>query len=168
MAQELSGMTADQESINARYAFRTCSHSETEAVSAIALDAQKMARAAAQPLQAGETVKAQMRRAALNLKYPVGDWRIKAAWYGEAGSWGAALFRDFEDRFHAWKAKQEQRSGSNRDRAAAALAALRETLARDGSPVLSQQIEGIERALRSAGIEPLPVGGIARPSENHD
>jgi len=76
-------MPAKLESMNDRSSFRKCS--EMDAMSAVALDAQRMAREAAHPVEAGETVKAQMRRSAQNLRYPVGDWRVKAAWYGEAG-----------------------------------------------------------------------------------
>lgn len=137
-------------------------------MSAIALDAQKMVRAAAHPLEVGETIKAQQNRAALNLRYSPGDWRIKAAWYGEAGSWGAALFRDFEERFNAWKARQERQSEAARTNAAATMAALCEALSRTGEAVHREQAEAIQRALSAAGLGSLHLGGVDRPSENKD
>lgn len=159
-------MTANQESKNASSSFRKCSHSESEAMSAIAIDAQNMVRSAAHPVVAGETVKAQMRKAALNLRYPAGDWRVKAAWYGEAGSWGAALFRDFEERFRAWQAKQNVRANTIRSDALSSLAALRDAYASIDPEAHREQIEGIERALLAAGYQPNPVGGTSRSSES--
>jgi hypothetical protein len=166
MARELSGMSESQESISERSSFRKGSRSELDAMSSVALDAQRMARDAAHPLEPGDTIKAQMNRAAANLRYPLGDWRVKAAWYGEAGSWGAAMFRDFEERFHAWRRRQEEKANVRRSDAATALAELREVYARVDAAGYREQIEGIERALIELGITPSPLSGTARSSEH--
>lgn len=52
---------------------------------------------------AGRTIKAQQNDAARNLCYPIGHWRVKAAWKGEAGCWSAAAVEEFNYRFEAWK-----------------------------------------------------------------
>ncbi len=55
---------------------------------AIAFEARSIVRSAAEPVAAGETVKAQVRRAVQALRLPA--WRIRAAWYGETGCWSAS------------------------------------------------------------------------------
>lgn len=84
-----------------RSSFSTCSH-------ALADEAQRIARAAAEPVPAGETVKGQLRRAWMNLGRPA-MWRVRAAWYGEAGSWSAAAFEDFRARYRAHRERRERR-----------------------------------------------------------
>jgi len=75
------------------------------------------------------------------------------------------MFRDFEGRFNAWKAKGERRSDAIKSDAIAALAALRDAYASIDPEAHREQIEGIERALVEAGYRPHPVGGTARSSE---
>lgn len=161
-------MSENRESIHAGYSFRKSSSSELDAMSGIASDAQMMVRAAAHPVEAGETVKAQMNRAATNLRYSAGDWRVKAAWYGEAGSWGAAMFRDFEERFNAWKARQEKRSNASEASTATFMAAMCERLSRSGEAVDREQAKALADALRAMGIELRGLGQVDRPSESKD
>jgi hypothetical protein len=76
----------------------------------IAEEAQRMVRSAAMPIDAGETIKGQLRRAARSLGYRDGDWRVRAAWYGEAASWSAQAFVDLTERFEKWRERQEAKS----------------------------------------------------------
>lgn len=160
-------MKHDQKSpIHARSAFQKCSHTELEAMSAVALDAQRMVRAAAHPLEPGDTVKAQMRRASQNLRYVAGDWRVKAAWYGEAGCWGAALFRDFEERFHAWDARRQRRADAQQSTAEAALVGLRSALAaHPDEDFFRSAIESIDGALGDQGGKQTAMGERFGPPE---
>jgi hypothetical protein len=53
---------------------------------------------AALPVQAGDTVKRQIERAALRLGMSNNLWRIRGAWYGEAGTWAAHKVTEIEER----------------------------------------------------------------------
>lgn len=125
--------------------------SEEDAMNAVALDAERMVKAAALPVEPGETIKAQMNRAARNLRYPSGDWRVRAAWYREAGCWGAAAFRDLQERYAAFRSRQDARTRSKQSDAIAALSALREAYANADPEFFSDQIRAIERAFDEAG-----------------
>lgn len=92
--------------------------------SSIAAEAQRIVRDAAQPVPPGHTVKGQLRRAARALGYCDGDWRIRAAWYGEADSWSARAFEDLRARYAIWRARQSARAESESEKAAAVFAAL--------------------------------------------
>lgn len=74
---------------------------------AVAIEAQEMVLKAAGNT-AGLTIKGQLRKAARALGYADGSWRIKAAWYFEAGSWSAAAFEDLRARYRAFEAQQER------------------------------------------------------------
>lgn len=76
----------------------------------IAFEARRIVRNAAEPVPPGSTVKAQMRSAAIALGYPVGSWRIRAAWNGEASSWSAEAFELLRNRHRLWRSKQEARA----------------------------------------------------------
>ena len=88
--------------------FRTRSQcSEGKVGSSLAYEAERIVKEAANPVPPGETVKGQRRRACRALGYPDGDWRIRAAWYGEADSWSAKAFDELRKRYAEWKAKQQ-------------------------------------------------------------
>lgn len=143
-------------------AFHICSPQETEAMSDIAFDAQAMVREAADA-RGGAKIKSQMNAAARNLGYPLGDWRIKAAWYGEAGAWGAAMFRDLENRFEAWKARRsnkEEMARGNANKAAAELLAMRDRLFASGDADFHREhILAIDAALAAMGLGDCAVVG---------
>lgn len=90
--------------------FRECSRVEgvSNVSHAIAAEAQTLVREAAKPIAPGDTVKAQLRRAARALGYRDGDWRIRAAWYREAGCWSASALEDLRARFRTWRAAQDR------------------------------------------------------------
>lgn len=99
----------DDQSFNVR------SIDEVRVMSEVASLAQVMVREAAQPVPSGETVKGQLRRAARALGYRDGDWRVRSAWYGEAGAWSAAAFVDLQKRFNAWRVRHERRARAEVD-----------------------------------------------------
>ena len=68
-------------------------------------------RLPAMPIEPGETVAAQMRRSWERLGRPAW-WRLKAAWYGEAGSFSAQAASDLQDRFVRWREAEARRAAS--------------------------------------------------------
>jgi len=134
---------------------------EHDAMSAVALEARDIVRSAAQPISSGETIKAQMNRAARNLGYAAGDWRVKAAWYLEAGCWGAATFRDLQDRYEKWTSRNERRARARADAAAASLGALRDRLAATDPDFHREQIVALDAALAAMGLGDRAMGEAA-------
>ena len=55
----------------------------------------------------GKTVAAQVRQAARHLGYPADDWRVREAWYGRAGAWGATAVDELRQRFVAWRERED-------------------------------------------------------------
>ena len=86
----------------------------------LSAEAQRLVQSAAEPIRPGETVKAQMRRAWMNLGRPA-FWRVKAAWYGEAGCWSAAAMQDLREREARWSSRELE---AGREEARALLAVL--------------------------------------------
>ena len=117
-------------------------------MNAIAIEARDMVRRAAEPVQPGETVKAQMRRAWINLGRPK-FWRVRAAWHGEAGNWLAPAFRDLEERYRAYCDKRDREARAEVALAASRLAALREVLAAADPRALGQEISALDLAIRA-------------------
>jgi hypothetical protein len=83
----------------------------SEMDTAISREGYTIVRQAALPVQPGDTVKAQINRAYVALGRPP-FWRVKAAWYGESGSWSAAAMRDLQDRYRRMLAKQAKATQS--------------------------------------------------------
>lgn len=81
---------------------------------ALAVEMQEIARAAAKPLAAGDSIKTQMRRAWAALGRPT-FWRLRAAWYGEAGCWAGAAIEEFRSRDAARRRKEEALRGQAAD-----------------------------------------------------
>jgi hypothetical protein len=150
-------------------AFHICSPQESEAMSDIAYDAQCMVRDAADA-SGGAKIKAQMNSAARNLGYAPGDWRIKAAWYGEAGAWGAAMFRDLENRYAAWKNRRNHReelARGNANKAASELLAVRDRLLAAGDEDFHrEQLVAIDAALAAMGFGDCAMDGADTSQTN--
>lgn len=100
----------------------------------------------AQP-NAGETVKAQMRRAWTALGRPP-MWRVRAAWYGEAGSWSAAAFEDLRARYQIWCAKKEREARARTSIDTEFLVGLRADLAATDPNLHRETIAQLDEALR--------------------
>jgi hypothetical protein len=99
LAGKLFGMRDKASSIH------IASSQDTEMDSVIAREGYTIARQAALPIQPGDTVKAQLNRAWVALGRPP-FWRVRAAWYGSAGSFSAAAIRDLQDRYRVMIAKR--------------------------------------------------------------
>lgn len=75
----------------------------------IAVELEKVVKAAAGEIHPGMSIKAQINAACDNLHYPRGYWRVREAWYGEAKNWrGDAIF-DLLGRYNLMR----QRNGSD-------------------------------------------------------
>jgi hypothetical protein len=93
MAKEASRMRDNQSGIHDRSSCSFCSGEDMS----IAAEMQAIVQGAAMPVTPGETVKAQQRRAWEALGRPR-MWRLRAAWYGEAGCWGGRAIEDLRRR----------------------------------------------------------------------
>lgn len=134
-----------------RSSFIRCS-SECKAMNAIAIEARDMVRRAAEPVRPGETIKAQMRRAERALGYASTErWRVRAAWYGEAGCWGAGAFRDLQERYRGWIEDHRRREAAATDLVRARAHTLRSTLAATDSEFHSETIQALDRAIGLLG-----------------
>lgn len=132
-----------------KLSFHICSQNEEEPVSTLATDMQNIVFAAADP-QPGEIVKAQIRRAWASLGHP-SFWRVKAAWYGEAGSWSGTAVKDFERR-DANRRQKEEAARGNANQAVATLVALRgQYLAAPDADFHREQVMAIDAALAAMG-----------------
>lgn len=109
---------------------------------------------AAEPIQPGDTVKAQQRRAWAALRNPPW-WRLRAAWYGEADCWSARAVEDMRQRDRA----RREREAKLRD-AAEDLGALYARIARH--PDLDRARAG--RMLDLAGA----LGAVDRAMDHQD
>lgn len=79
-----------------RSSFRLCSRQGDEMSASIAAEMRSIALSAAEPVRPGETIKGQLRRATTRLQATA--WRVRAAWYGEAGCWSGSAVEDFRRR----------------------------------------------------------------------
>jgi len=71
----------------------------------LAMEAQEMVMDAASA-NAGDSIGRQIRNASRALGYSDGNWRVRAAWYGEAGSWSGVAIEELRARYARWKEKQ--------------------------------------------------------------
>lgn len=124
-------------------------------------EAQRLTRSAAFPVRPGESIKAQMRRSAERLGMARDSTllrRHRAAWYGEAGSWGADLLIDLQSRFAAWSNSQRQEDAKARQAMADDLDSLAERLARTDPAFFGADIESLRA--RSGQLRGVAVGGL--------
>ena len=131
---------------------------------ALAIEARSIVRGAAEPITAGETVKAQMRRAWTALGRPP-MWRLRAAWYGEAGSWSAAAFEDLRGRYRAWCEKQEREGRARTSTEIERLAGLRSFLAATDPDFHRDTIARLDEALRDLGGRGIEDGARNRTGD---
>ena len=150
--------------IHAGSSFRQRSRSDAEMSEALAIEAQQIVRNAAQPVESGETVKAQMRRAWAALGRPP-FWRVRAAWYGAAGSWSAAAFDDLRDRYDRWAKRMEVKGRARADNTREQLAALRAQLAHADPDFHRDTIAQVDETLRRLGGEGIDMGDRDRAGD---
>lgn len=130
-------------------------------VTNIAADMQSIVFAASEPIRPGESVKAQIRRAWEALGRPP-HWRVRAAWYSEAGCWSGSAVRDFEARDHKRRLK-EKAAQQHAKQAADALLALRDQYhAANDQDFHREQIMAIDAALAAMGVA---VGSVERSEQ---
>ena len=120
-------------------------------MNSIAIEARNMVRTAAAPVPAGETIKGQLRRACRALGYRDGDWRIRAAWYSEAGSWSAAAFEELRERYRSWSEKQKRAADRNEQALATLMQALASRLEQNDAEFFAADIDACRDLLRRAG-----------------
>lgn len=118
----------------------------------IAAEMQHVVYLAAEPVRAGDTVKAQQRRAWEALRRPA-FWRLRAAWYGEADCWSARAVEDMRQRDLA----RREREGRARD-AAEDLGALYAAIARHPD-VGGARADHLLDLARACGAGDRPVAG---------
>ena len=124
-------------------------------------EAMRLARSAAAPIQPGESIKAQMRRSAERLgmaRDRTLNRRHRAAWYGEAGSWGADLLIDLQTRFTAWQNSQRHEDARVRLAMADDLDGLAERLSRTDPSFFGADIEGLR--VRSRQLRGVAHGSL--------
>jgi hypothetical protein len=136
--------------------FQTAQRKRT--VTNIAADMQSIVFAASEPIRPGESVKAQIRRAWEALGRPP-YWRVRAAWYREAGCWSGEAVRDFEARDHKRRLK-EKAAQQHASHAAVALLALRDRYhAASDQDFHREQLVALDAALAAMGVD---VGAVDR------
>lgn len=123
--------------------WREPSKSEVDAMNSITANAQEWAT---EPGSGKGTVKAQLLAAERALK-GVPAWRIREAFYGRAGSWGAAAFVEMGNAYERWKAKQAERLSAETRDAIAALSSQREYLASTDETLHQEQIAALDYAI---------------------
>lgn len=126
-------------------------------MNAIACEMERLVKHAAEPIAAGESIKAQMRRAWEALGRPTW-WRFRAAWYREAGAWPAYVVDDFRTRAAARHRKQEEVRARERTNAASVLADLRQHYAASDPELYREQIAAIDAALGTSRGDTPSVG----------
>lgn len=126
----------------------------------IAHEMRGIALRAAEPVSAGETVKAQQRRAWEALRR-LPFWRVRAAWYGEAGCWSAVAVDEMR-RLDAERRKKEAKGREAANELAAILATAAERLRVVDPDFYREQIAQHERAARALGA---PDRAVAETGE---
>jgi hypothetical protein len=136
--------------------------SPSQVARAIADEARSIVMRAAEPIPAGDTVKTQMRRAWERLGRP-SWWRMRAAWYGEAGCWSATAIEEFRLRASRWQNRQEAAAREEAHVLAAVLGRFLEADASAGAHVASEDLDAARSLVRRLGhghrSGALPRGG---------
>lgn len=132
----------------------SCSFCSEESMS-IAAEMQSIVFSAAEPIRAGDTVKAQQRRAWSALGRPP-FWRLRAAWYGEAECWSGGAIEDLRRRARARQAKEEH-AREQAQQLGSTYAAFAESLRAEDANRYGDHADGFERLARRLGSVDRPV-----------
>ena len=135
-----------------RSSFNKCSG---ELMEVLALEMKQIVRSASEPISAGETVKGQMRRAWERLRRPPW-WRVKAAWYGEAGRWSGQAIEDMRRRYETRQSK-EAKGRAQATELGQLYAAIADRLAETDAHFHREDIAGLKHAARALGALDSPV-----------
>lgn len=129
--------------------FDKSSQSKGLQVTAIAAEMQRIVLRAAEPVKPGDTVKGQMRRSWEALKRPP-FWRLRAAWYGEAGCWSAVAVEDMRRR-DAERRRKEEAGRAQASELATLYAGIAARLGQIDPDFHSDSIIGLKQAARALG-----------------
>jgi hypothetical protein len=119
----------------------------------IAIEAQDIVLESAKPIPAGKNVAWQMREACRHLGYNDGHWRVRAAWYGEAGSWSAAALEDLRSRYEKWKARQASLADAEQKKLATLFTALAKSNGSDNAGLDSKDVDRIVAMARRLSVD---------------
>jgi hypothetical protein len=117
----------------------------------VAEEMRRLVTAAAKPVSPGESIQAQMNKAHRHLGRP-SFWRVRAAWYGEAGTWSAAAIEEFRERYRSFRARQESAGKAEAARLVAELIRTVEALRAVDEDFHSDTIAALQRAIHEAGV----------------
>jgi hypothetical protein len=124
----------------------------------IAAEMRSLVLHAAEPVTAGETIKAQQRRAWERLSRP-SFWRLRAAWYGEAGCWSARAVEDMRRR-DAARRQKEAKQREHVDKLGTLFAGVAARLqAGPHADFHQHDVDALLHAARALGARPFPVAG---------
>lgn len=138
-----------------RSSCRICSSEQMEA---LAVEMQTLVLDAAEPVRAGETIKSQQRRAWERLQRPA-FWRLRAAWYGEAGCWSGTAIEDMRRRSAA-RLQKEAKQREHVDKLGTLFAGVAARLqAGTDADFHQHDIDALLHAARALGAGDLPVAG---------
>lgn len=142
------------ESIHDKSSCRICSSEPMT----IAAEMQTVVLRAAEPVLAGETIKSQQRRAWERLQRP-SFWRLRAAWYGEAGCWSARAVEDMRRR-DAARRQKEAKARDHIDQLGTLFAGVAARLqAGPHADFHQHDVDALLHAARALGVGDIPLAG---------
>jgi len=103
---------------------------------------QAIVRSAAEPIEAGESTKAQIRRSWETLGKPA-YWRVRKAWFGLAGEWISEAVEDFRERDRQRRQEAKEEAAEMAER----LERLRQALAVSDAEFHRPEIDALRFAL---------------------
>lgn len=142
--------------------FHICSNEDV--VTDLANEMQSIVFGAAQPIAPGESIKTQIRRAWQALGRP-SYWRVRAAWYREAGCWSGEAVKDFEWRDRRRRQKEDAARENARQAANALIALRNQHLAASDTDFRREQIVAIDTALAAMGCDMGAMDGATSEGE---
>lgn len=112
-------------------------------MSSAALDCEQWVKAPSQ----GQGSPGEQIHAAVKALKGVPHWRIRDAFYGNAGSWGVAAYLQLRDAYDRWEAKQHDRLSAETRAAIEALSVQRERLSQTDPELHQVHIAALDVAI---------------------